>query len=81
MDMPGDGPLLVIVRGDFMAEAAVGGYDTFGVRRHLVAFEIEADFDFALWVDAPPYAVGILEAGFRVLFVLIAYPAGILLAH
>lgn len=67
MDMPGDGPLLVIVRGDFMAEAAVGGYDTFGVRRHLVAFEIEADFDFALWVDAPPYAVGILEAGFRVL--------------
>ena len=81
MDMPGDGPLLVIVRGDFVAEAAVGGYDTFGVRRHLVAFEIEADFDFALRVDAPPYAVGILEAGFRVLFVLIAYPAGILLAH
>ena len=81
MDMPGEGPLLVIVRGDFMAEAAVGGYDTFGVRRHLVAFEIEADFDFALRVDAPPYAVGILEAGFRVLFVLIAYPAGILLAH
>ena len=65
MDMPGDGPLLVIVRGDFVAEAAVGGYDTFGVRRHLVAFEIEADFDFALRVDAPPYAVGILEAGFR----------------